>query len=659
MNHSFKIIIILAFAITFFSCNNEFIYERLDISGVATSAIIISPQWDANNYEFKCEGMVNADFTVTSKPEWLVLDSNDGKFQDSIATIHCSANQEPQFSNIGFYIDQMVVTTGGRQYAVPVYYITEGNPTVQVNRTFDIASTSYNNQLRISNSGDGILIWDIVSLPEWLEINKSQFNPTSLILKNGAAASLSFTFNFKAAMQNNLKGTIILKTNDKNNPLVEIAVTANLGIPHVSLNNILINFGSSETTKTTRISNNGSGILVWNFEGLPEWLSVSTATGTVNPYHSSDVTFTCNRLNIPPGLNSATLHLKTNDANEASVAVTVTIRMPGTGANIKAIEGNVVDATFDKSTNILYYVTSQPNKLVAYDVTAKTLLHEVALTKAPTCLATGENFNQAMVGHNGMISAVDLSSFQVSKTYELKDAVYDMEWASEDWFCYTILSNYSYNLLWINSSTGETFQTLPLPNCFSLGAAVLKKIPNQPYIYAYHKNLSPSGIFVYDLSRNEMKSYTNTSIGNVWFFKQGELMVTEYSSIIRTSEITVASGSQNSDPSSIGKLKLDPYANKSWWIDYSEGNHSIWAMFSYHTNAYYPPVKGRIYQFADNDYTLMNTYLYDDMYQPDIKAAAFEVEPRYFFVNSAGTELSLLRKTVNDNTWSVEFIAIP
>ena len=658
MNHFLKIIIILSATTAFFSCSDEFVNEKLTISGVAASAIIISPEWDADDYEFKCDGVENADFTISSKPEWLILDSQSGKFTDSIATIHGTANANPLFSNIGIYVDQMIVTASGKQYAVPVYYITEGNPSVQVERVFEIATTNYNNQLHISNSGDGVLLWDIVSMPDWLTVNMSQFNPMSLILGKGAVASLTFTFNIQAAVQNNLKGTIVVKTNDKNNPLVEIAVSANLGKPGLSIYDRQIDFGSSETTKTTQIYNQEYGVLIWSFEGLPQWLSVSTASGIVMPYSSpTDVTFTCNRGILQPGLNTATFYLKSNDPDQSSVAIHVSVRVPGNSANIKAIEGNIVDATFDKNTNTMYYVTGQPNKLVAYDVTSKTVVHEVTLSNAPTCLAIGEDFKQALVGHGGSISTVDLTSFLVSKTYQLNSTVYDVEWAIDGWFCYTNTNSTS-NLLWINSNTGETYQTPQTPNNYSLGTADLKKIPNQPYIIASRKGVSPSGIFVFDLDTKALKSYAHTSIDNAWFFKEGELMITGWSSIVRTSAVIAASGNKIDGPSSIGELKIGQYATVSWWIDYCAANHSIWALFSYHTQTYYPPVKATIYQFEDNDYTLVKTYTYDYLYQPDAQTAAYEVEARYVFSNSSGTELSVLRKGTNNSTWSIEFIPV-
>lgn len=658
MNHFLKIFIFLSATVALFSCSDDFVNEKLTISGVATSAIIISPEWEADDYQFKCEGVKEADFTIISKPEWLIVDSNSGKITDSIATIHGSVNADPRFSNIGFYVDQMIVNISNKQYAVPVYYITEGDPSVQVDRQLTINAADYSSSLQVSNTGEGILLWDIVSMPQWLTVNESQFSPTLLILGKGSNAQIPFTFNYQAAMQSNLKGTIVMKTNDKNNPLVEIAVTANLGTPNLNMNSRELTWGTTETTKTISVYNGGNGILVWSLEGLPEWLAVSTSGGSVRQYYSSDIIFNCNRSMLQPGLNTATIYMKSNDADEPSVAIKVSVRVPGTGLNIKAVEGNIKDATFDKNTNTLYYVTGTPNKLVAYDVTSRTVLHEVALSKAPTCLAISEDFKKALVGHGGLISTVDLSSFQVTKTLTLNTTVYDVEWASADWYCYTYENSNSSYLLWVNATTGETYQTPQSPLNYPLGTADLKKIPNQPYIIASRTNTSPTGIFVFNTDTKTLKSYTHSSIGNSWFIKQGELMISGISSIFRTSALTEVTGLSINNPSSIGVLKPGQNSSMTWWADYSEAKHSIWALFSYYTNSVYPPEKGTIYQFEDNDFTLVKSYAYDYMYQPEAQTSAYEVEARFLFSNSQGTELTVLRKGTGNTNWSLEFIPV-
>ena len=657
MKRIIKNCILLSIAILTFSCSDEFINEKLDISGVAISAVIISPEWETDDYQFQCEGAGNANFIIESKPEWLNTDAVTGKFVNSIATIHVKANIDPRYSNTGIYADQMMITAGGKKYAVPLYYINEGTPAIQVNRTFEISYNNFYNQLQISNSGNGILLWDIVSMPEWLTVNIEQFNAMSLMLGKDASAAIPFLFNLEKAVQNdNLTGTILLKTNDKNNPLVTIQVTANLGNPDFNIFENPLNFDNTETTKIFRVYNHGEGIAIWRFEDLPEWLTVSPANGVVLSYSSADINFTCDRSKLSPGMNSATINLKSSDPDRPSIAITVTVRVPGIGENIRLLEGNIVDLKINKNTNTLYYVTSQPNKLVTYNIASKEVTHEIALSKAPTCLAISEDFTKAVIGHGGMMSVVDLTAYSVSKTYETDYTVYDAEWADENWFCYTKTNSSANYLDWKNVKTDETYQTAIDYNNF--GTADLKKIPGQPYLIAARKDVSPSGVFVFDINSKTLKSYKHETIGNLWFFNDSQLAVTGYSYIMRTSAITSATGNSITPTPTISELKESEFRYPSWWIDFSPLRHSIWAIKSYHANYYFQPEYATIYEFEDNNYTLLRKYKYDNMLQPDAQTAAYEVEARYVFANREETELTVLRKGKDNNNWSIEIIPI-
>ena len=659
MNHLIKILLLLAYTIAFVSCSDEYLNDKLPVSGVAKSAIIISPEWEAGDYQFTCEGVADADFTITSKPDWLILDSPSGKMTGSTATIHGYANADPLFSNTGIYVDQMVVTASGKQFAVPLYYITEGNPSVQVDSVFKMSYDRYYNRLQISNTGEGVLFWEVVSMPDWLIVDTTLFDPTSVILGKDATASVQFSLNLKAVGQKNLEGKVILHTNDKNKPLVGISVTADLGTPSILMYYDKIDFGISEPGKSVEIYNSGNGVLIWNFEGLPEWLTVSPASGVYSTFYSDRVTFTCDRSKLQPGFHSAFITLKSNASNRPSIPIVVTVRVPGLNPNVRPLEGIIVDVAFDKTTNTLFYVTTQPDKLIAYDVTAKTVLHEMALSNIPKCLAITEDFKQALVGHAGSVSKVDLSSFMVNKTYALDGTVFDLEWALDGWFCYTNTSTSSNtNLWWINSLTGQTAQTPQSPLYYSLGTAVLKKIPNQPYLIASREGVSPSGLFVFDLRTKALKSYTHESIDNVWFLNQAESMITGGSTILRTSTVLEATGNQVYSPASIGEIKISDFRNVAWWIDYCAASHSIWALISYYSHTYYPPVEGTIYQFDDQDYKLVKTYVFDNWYQPNPQVAGYKVEAYYVFSNSTGTELSVLRRGAISNTWSIEFIPI-
>lgn len=638
--------------ISLLSCSDDFVDEHLDISGVAKSFIVISPEWDADNYQFQIETGGNAGFRIDRKPHWLSTNNLSGEFINGVATVQLKANTEPSFSKTGIYIDQILITSSEKQYAVPVYYITEGNPVVQVNPTLEIVYNNYNNRLVIKNSGEGILIWDIVSLPQWLTVDTTQLSLTSLLLGQGATTTIPFNLNAEMAVQSIMTGTIVLKTNDRDHQYVEIAVTADLGTPQLSVYSyyLPVDFGTNDQNRSLTINNNGNGILTWRFEGLPGWLSLSRSNGMCYPYSDVGVVFTCDRSKLEPGINSATIYLKSNDTANSSFPITVFARAAGISVNVRALTGNIVDAAFDKNTNTLYYVTSQPNVLVAYDVTARTELHQIALAKAPTCLAVSEDYTKALVGHGGVISMLNLESRSVTKTLEVRGVLADIEFAANDWCAYTEGGNYNIQhttIYWVDLTNGGIVKgSRVYEDC------LIKKVPNQNYIIGSETELS-AGVYVYDLNSRNEKTRIFESFKDFWF--AGNYVISSFGHVYRLSDLLSNDGNTSDRPSPVGKLQFPN--NNSFaipWIDHCSASHSIFGL----KNQDYQTVSSQIFQFEDNDYTLTKTFNYDKFYQPDAQTTLFEVEAHYLFSNGSGSELSVLRKGVNNNYWSIEFIAV-
>ncbi|MBN2820266.1 MAG: hypothetical protein JXP36_14920 [Bacteroidales bacterium] len=652
MKGFFKNIILYLLTFSLFSCSDDFVNEYINIYGVANSIVIISPEWEADDYQFEIERTGNAGFSIDSKPDWLVMNDNSGAFINDVATIRCKANLEPGFSKTGIYIDQMLISSNEKQYAVPVYYITEGNPSVQVSPNLEILYSNYSHQLEISNSGNGILLWDIVSMPDWLSVDRSQFNLNAVILGQGSTTSIPFIFNAEKAIQSNLTGTIVLKTNDQDNQQIDISVSANLGTPHLSIYSyyLPLDFGTAVNNLSLEIGNNGNGILAWRIEGLPEWLSVSASNGICHAYSDIEVNFTCDRSKLEAGFNTTTIYLKSSDPENPSYPITVFARAAGDNVNVRALEGDVVDATFDKNADILYYVTSLPNTLVAYDVTSRAVLYEIALNKAPTCLAASDDFKQALVGHGGMISLLDLDGQSVTKTIEARGVLADIEFAATGWCAYTEGGNYNIQhttIYWVDLTNGDILEGSSVyEDC------LIKKVPNQNYIIGSETEVS-AGVYVYDINNRNEKADIFDSFDNFWF--AGSYIISSHGHVYRISDLVSKDGYIINDLSPVGNIY---YPDNNYytipWIDHCSATHSVFGL----QNQDYQTISSQIYQFEDNDYTLTNTYYYDNLYQPDDQTTSYEVEAHYLFSNSSGTELSVLRKGKDNNNWSVEFVTV-
>jgi hypothetical protein len=226
-------------------------------------------------------------------------------------------------------------------------YIVEENPVVEIpqNHLTIVLDNHYTNigyiddiKLSIKNIGNGILIWSVSDLPEWLLIKSSIGTilhasiPVSALPPNGEGEiflSYNSTVPFLDVMEKSSE-KIVITTNDKDNPKVEVDINAHSDLGNSSLaveemnwrGANKINFGQTSTWQQYHFYENGDGFLVWKIDGCPEWLTIDESHGISFGSHS--VNFSCNRTLLSSGENTAIIYLKTNDKNNPSYAITVT-----------------------------------------------------------------------------------------------------------------------------------------------------------------------------------------------------------------------------------------------------------------------------------------------------------------------------------------------
>lgn len=650
-----KITILFTILYLVTGCSKDFLNENLTPGSftMGLSNIYVSPDWPSSSYTFMLPSIKNGDYEIISKPSWLNISSVNGQLSDSIAIVQCSATKNSDFDAVGIYMDYMTVKADGKNYKVPAGYITEGDPIAQVRSTLDL---SYYDKpfLPIQNNGLGILLWGIISMPEWLVIDTAWIESYDFYVPPYLSYYIPFRYKLENSETLILSDTIVLSTNDKVHPSVTIGVTLDLGTPLLSVYTNTIDFSYTETSKTLALSNNGDGILVWKFENIPEWLTITPSSGVCNQFsYSTNIIFSCDRTKLSPGSNTATVNLKTNDSFHQTFSITVMAKAPQNLENIYAVEGNIIDALLNKNTNILYYVTSSPNKFVAYDIVERKVLNEISLSEVPTSFDASEDWTKAAVGHNKYISAIDLSSNTVTATYSLNCSVYDIAWAENDWFCYTQNNEYFTCLHWINIADGALYNS---PDNNSLyGGTIVKKVPDQPYLIATINYLSPSGFFAYDIATKNIKSYAHMDLNNFWFSENGDYIFAKNQNIYQTTSST--------NPTDTLYITINPIGTINTGVDNYYGlqyvyhsNNYLWVLQNNSFSSDNAPTS--IYQINDNDFTLANSYEYDVIYQPDAQATPLNIIANYIFTNKEGTEILVLCKDTSSNSWVIQFITV-
>lgn len=322
-------ILIIALLLAVTSCNNDFLNENLEetITPASESTIYISPEWEARNYTIHLPGTENNEYEIVETPSWLHINDRTETFIYSTAIINCFASTESDFYKPGLYFDKIKISVNNQIYHIPVVYISEGDPTILLEKEITIDDHEYH--FYISNRSNGLLMWDIVSSPDWLDFHfttgyLSESAP-KIVPPRDSDLFVSY-INSKEDLYDGMEGTIVLNTNDKKSPTVEIKVKLDLGEPTIKLRWVydeLINFGESKEEMFFSIYNERNGIIVYRFEELPDWLTITPAKGACYTYREEFITLTCDRTKMEPGQNTATIYLKSNAINKPSIPLTV------------------------------------------------------------------------------------------------------------------------------------------------------------------------------------------------------------------------------------------------------------------------------------------------------------------------------------------------
>jgi hypothetical protein len=504
--------------------------------------------------------------------------------------------------------------------------------------------------------------FSISDIPQWLDIS-----PTSGQFTNGVTfvtcrASVNSKFD-KCGLYN----VMITVTIDGVGKYCVPVYYINEGTPElVAAESLKVTYSQYYQEQYLDISNNGNGILMFSIKECPEWVIIrADASSMLMPYSTTSLFVTFNaEYNvtdemIAKGQLKGNIVIASNDRKHNEWVVEVVCNFAASAGNIMPIFGMVSDAWLDKSTDLLYIATQQPNRISVYNTKTKSTDHAITLPYAPTCFKMSGDKSKIAVGHEGKISFVDMSNNEIEKTVEVETTVFDIEWGADNWCCYT--PGYTFQgfcgLKWINAITDERYEA---PNDYEIrGGAIIKKIPNHDYMIVTHLSLSPSGIYVYDSQTREyVKYFHETLVDNYrisdpfWFSENGDYLFDSNGNVYRTSLLI-----NNTEVSPVSRLKLNERTISS--LDHNQATNTLWALYQ---SSVYETNYGKIWQLETNDYMLVQTLYYTESYPTVIDGfyGEYPVEGRYIFSNSAGDEIFVIKniREENLNAWSMEYISL-
>jgi hypothetical protein len=214
-----------------------------------------------------------------------------------------------------------------------------------------------------------------------------------------------------------------------------------------------------------------------------------------------------------------------------------------TPTRVNPLPHNVIDAEYSQALDAIVTVASYPrNALYVYDVNQRTE-RELALNKLPTAVSIAPNGLNAAVGHDALITYVDLSKVGVAgapapKVLNVSTNVYDIVADGRG-----RVHAFPLEDQWVNLHT-VTVAT----NAESIGVGVFydsehaRLHPSGDYIYGANNGISPGDLEKFDIrtlptQRLYDSPYHGTyePCGNLWFDESGASIYTACANVFRTS----------------------------------------------------------------------------------------------------------------------------
>ena len=156
------------------SCNSDFL-ETAPLNTIQSQdTIFINNKSGVVNYEMKVPGAGNASWRILQYPTAFNFQPFEGKLNNNYSMLTITANPGGDQYGYGYYQLPLVIDVEGVGLVeYPIIYINFGNPSMRVWPTIDLEERE-SGSINIENQGGGILVWEIVSKPSWINLTRTQ-----------------------------------------------------------------------------------------------------------------------------------------------------------------------------------------------------------------------------------------------------------------------------------------------------------------------------------------------------------------------------------------------------------------------------------------------------------------------------------------------------
>lgn len=302
--------------------------------------------------------------------------------------------------------------------------------------------------------------------------------------------------------------------------------TLNVGTDSLEVNADSIYFGYEDSIKQFYVVNVNEDFLEWELKTDQSWVTVDPTYGAIAKWDSTKITVRISRSGLDDGTFQGSILVAAGNKSH-SVSLTAQVFHD----IVKRFDFTVSDAEFSRQLNKIVMIDSLSNMMHIHDPEANTDM-EVSLPLKPNCVSVGPDGMHAVVGHNGFISYISLTTGQLISTYNTSHNIYDIILAGNGYVYPCSRNLYSIKLsdgveTAINWTSGTSIARL-----HPSGSAIYS---STPWIPCEFEKISISGGIAQFLYSVRPLAYDIG--GNLWISEDGTKIFTKEGNVFSSSTI--------------------------------------------------------------------------------------------------------------------------
>jgi hypothetical protein len=329
--------------------------------------------------------------------------------------------------------------------------------------------------------------------------------------------------------------------------------------------------------------------------------------------------------------------------------------------NVSPIEGKVIDACYNKSTDQMVIATQSPNRLNITHTTSGTST-VINLDKSPQCMEISLDGKTLIVGYTIAEAAIfSLETNSLLQSFPLDCVPFDVALGQNGWCYISADETNDHNLRSLNLTTGKLNSGKPASFISSMyGRSEIIKIPGQSLLAVSRTSVTPSGLLLFNIDHeipNDTISYWHYDYNKMWILNDGSRFIASYGNCYYMPKYNSKIFTQ---PSITGFGRLNISQLRITSLDQCDAKHSFFAaernVAIVYTN--YMDRNDIIEQFDAANFNLIRTYKPSlTVVKKTNTVVLLKNEVLHVFTNKAGTKMYAIRAITPEmdvKQWSVE-----